>query len=135
RRRRNQTKQRARERRSSVSQPGSRQAERGRGLTGSRRARGSRSLPGSRARPGEGEGHDEPEAKGPRGTTWDRALRLLAVRDRSRRELQRRLLMAGFDAEAVEETLERLESAGVIDDRRFAHAAGEHQTTVRLAGR
>jgi regulatory protein len=60
---------------------------------------------------------------------------LLAVRDRSRREVERRLLMAGFDAAAVEETLERLGTAGLIDDRRFAQAVVQHQTNVRLAGR
>jgi regulatory protein len=43
--------------------------------------------------------------------------------------------MAGFDADAVDETLERLEAAGLVDDRRFAHALVEHHTAVRLAGR
>jgi regulatory protein len=113
-------------------------------LTGSRRARGSRSLPGSRARPGEGEGlkgedgaaaEGASEKGGPRGTAWDRALRLLSVRDRSRREIERRLVMAGFPASDVEDTLRRLDSAGLVDDRRFARAVVEHQTRNRLAGR
>jgi regulatory protein len=112
-------------------------------LTGSRRARGSRSLPGSRARPGEGEGLEddslvagETMAKsGPRGRAWDRALRLLSVRDRSRREMERRLLMAGFAPSDVEHTLERLDSVGLINDGRFARAVVEHETGNRLAGR
>jgi len=107
-------------------------------LTGSRRARGSRPLLGSRARPEEGKGLAAGEAVeegGPRGTAWDRALRLLSVRDRSRREIERRLLMDRFEPAAVQETLERLESAGLIDDERFAVAVVEHQTKNRLAGR
>jgi regulatory protein len=113
-------------------------------LTGSWRARGSRSLPGSRARPGEGEdlggasaAPSQPAGGGdkPRGTPWDRALRLLSVRDRSRRELERRLLMAGFEEAEVQGALERLESAGLVDDRRFARTLAEHQTGARLAGR
>ena len=113
-----------------MSQPGPGQADRGRGLTGSRTARGSASLPGLRARPGEGEG---PPRR--RGTARDRALRLLGVRDRSRRELERRLLQAGFEPEEVTEALDGLEEAGLVDDERFARAVVEHHTANRLAGR
>ena len=99
-------------------------------MTGSREARGSGPLPGSRARPGEGEG-----PRRPRGTARDRALRLLSVRDRSRRELERRLLQIGFEAEEVTEALDRLQQAGLIDDERFARAMVEHETSNRLSGR
>lgn len=112
-----------------MSPPGSRQAERGRGLTGTGAARGSGSLPGSRARPGEGEGPQ------PRGTARDRALRLLSVRDRSRRELERRLHQIGFQPEEVAEALDRLQEAGLVDDERFAQAVVEHETSKRLSGR
>jgi len=57
------------------------------------------------------------------------------VRERSRRELERRLLMAGFDRPDVHDVLERLEATGLVDDGRFARALVEHQLTVRLSGR
>jgi regulatory protein len=60
---------------------------------------------------------------------------LLGVRDRSRRELQRRLLQAGFDREDVDRTLDRLAVAGLIDDERFAAAVVEHAMTARPSGR
>ncbi len=50
------------------------------------------------------------------------ALRLLAVRPRSRTELRRRLRGAGIGEEVVEETLERLAEQGYLDDRAFAEA-------------
>lgn len=65
----------------------------------------------------------------------ERALRLLAVRPRSRRELRDRLLRAGFETAEVDEELERLESVGLIDDERFAREFTEHQLGARLAGR
>jgi regulatory protein len=63
---------------------------------------------------------DGPATKKPRGTAKDRALGLLAVRWRSRRELERRLRAAGFEAEQVDAALSDLERAGLIDDDRFA---------------
>jgi regulatory protein len=48
------------------------------------------------------------------------ALRLLEVRDRSRRELATRLREKGFAAEEIEPLLERLVETGLVDDRRFA---------------
>ena len=60
------------------------------------------------------------EVKRARGTAKDRALGLLAVRWRSRRELQTRLRAAGFDDDEVTAALEDLERAGLIDDDRFA---------------
>ncbi len=71
----------------------------------------------------------------PRGTARDRALRLLTVRARSRREIEDRLLWAGFDPSEVADALDGLEGAGLIDDRRLAQAVVEHAVTVRLAGR
>ena len=65
----------------------------------------------------------------------ERALRLLSVRPRSRRELGSRLLLAGFEAEAVREELDRLEAVGLLDDASFARAVAEHQVKVRHAGR
>src|SRR2546423_8251380 len=70
----------------------------------------------------------------PRGTAKDRALRLLGVRDRSRRELEVRLLRAGFEPYDVDRALEDLAAAGLIDDERFAAAVVEHAMSNRMAG-
>jgi len=55
---------------------------------------------------------------------WQRALRLLAARERSVAELATRLRDAGGTNEAVDAVLERLRARGYLDDRRVAeHAA------------
>src|SRR2546423_13290433 len=71
----------------------------------------------------------------PRGTAKDRALRLLGVRDRSRRELERRLLRAGFEPDEIAAALDDLTAVGLIDDERFAGAVVHHARSGRLAGR
>jgi regulatory protein len=65
----------------------------------------------------------------------ERALGLLAVRARSRRELERRLLQAGFEASEVDDVLERLERVGLIDDAAFARQLAEQAFGVKRAGR
>lgn len=65
----------------------------------------------------------------------ERALRLLSVRPRSRRELEIRLLRAGFAVEEVSEELGRLEAVGLIDDEGFAREFALHQLDGRGAGR
>jgi regulatory protein len=65
----------------------------------------------------------------------ERALGLLAVRPRTRQELERRLLQAKFPAEEVEDVLERLERVELIDDRAFAEQFAQHQFVVKHAGR
>jgi regulatory protein len=62
-------------------------------------------------------------------------LGLLAVRARSRRELERRLLQAGFDAVEVEDVLVRLERVGLIDDEAFARQVAQHAFGVKRAGK
>src|SRR5262245_25483743 len=74
-------------------------------------------------------------ASGKRRDMHDRALGLLAVRQRSRTELQRRLLGAGFDAQEVAAERLRLEDVGLIDDRAFARAVVEHAVRARGEGR
>ena len=64
----------------------------------------------------------------------ERALGLLAVRPRSRHELERRLLQAGFDAHEVGDVLERLEAVGLIDDEAFARALAEQAFGARRSG-
>ena len=70
----------------------------------------------------------------PRGSAKDRALGLLAVRWRSRVELERRLRAAGFDAEEVGSAIEDLEGAGLVDDARFARELVADRAGRRLAG-
>lgn len=50
----------------------------------------------------------------------DRALRWLALRDRSSREVTDRLRAAGFDADTVSETVAWLQGLGYLDDARFS---------------
>jgi regulatory protein len=64
----------------------------------------------------------------------DRALGLLAVRPRSRRELERRLLGARFDPDEVEDVLVRLERVGLVDDEAFARQFAEHRFGSRKEG-
>lgn len=65
----------------------------------------------------------------------ERALGLLAVRPRTRRELETRLLRAGFEPEEVRDELARLEEVGLVDDERFAEAFAEHAVSGRLEAR
>jgi regulatory protein len=65
----------------------------------------------------------------------ERALRLLAVRPRTRRELQTRLLHAGFESDEVAAELDRLQEVGLVDDARFAAEFVEHALDRRLEGR
>jgi regulatory protein len=65
----------------------------------------------------------------------ERALGLLAVRARSRRELERRLLQAGFDGTEIADVLERLEHVGLVDDEAFAAQVVEHAFGVKRSGR
>jgi regulatory protein len=65
----------------------------------------------------------------------ERALRLLAVRPRSRRELESRLRHAGFEAAEVSSELDRLEEVGLLDDAAFARELADHHLTVRGSGR
>ena len=70
-------------------------------------------------------------SRGKRKDIHERALGLLAVRQRSRRELERRLVQAGFEADAVADELERLEQVGLLDDEAFARAVVESRMGFR----
>lgn len=65
----------------------------------------------------------------------DRALGLLAVRQRSRRELRDRLVRAGYPQEEVDLELATLEEVGLIDDDAFARAVTERALERRPQGR
>ena len=71
------------------------------------------------------------EARGKRRDVHERALGLLAGRQRSRRELERRLVQAGFEPDEVAEELERLEQVGLLDDEAFARAVVESRMGFR----
>lgn len=77
---------------------------------------------------GSGDRGDRPSK---RKDLHERALGLLAVRQRSRRELERRLVQAGFEPDAVEGELGRLEQVGLIDDAAFAAAVVESRMGAR----
>lgn len=69
---------------------------------------------------------DGPDAD-PIAVAREIALRLLGVRDRTRRELEQALAKRRVPAEAAGEVLNRLTEVGLIDDRRFATAAFDAQ--------
>jgi regulatory protein len=71
----------------------------------------------------------------PEARAKDRALRLLAVRWRSREELRDRLLRAGFHPSEIEPAIEELETAGLVDDERFARELVAHERGRRGSGR
>ncbi|MEA2580658.1 MAG: regulatory protein [Actinomycetota bacterium] len=73
------------------------------------------------------------QAKNPKDCR-ERALGLLAVRPRSRQELERRLSAAGFERREVADVLGRLEGVGLIDDLSFAQQLAAHHLENRKSG-
>jgi regulatory protein len=65
----------------------------------------------------------------------ERAGRLLAVRARSERELDRRLRGAGFAEETVAAALGRLRALGLVDDADFARRWVEERAASKGLGR
>jgi regulatory protein len=59
------------------------------------------------------------------GRAWDRAIRLLAARDRSEQEIRSRLAAAGEPATSIAATVHRLRQRRYLDDRRFALGLAE----------
>lgn len=57
-----------------------------------------------------------------RWTAHDAALRLLSYRPRSERELEQRLRLRGIAGDAVDEEIERLRGAGLLNDEAFAQS-------------
>ncbi len=57
-----------------------------------------------------------------RWTAHDAALRLLSYRPRSERELGQRLRLRGITGDVVDEEIERLRGAGLLDDEAFAQS-------------
>lgn len=63
------------------------------------------------------------------------ALRLLSHRPRSEKEMKTRLGMRGFPPDAVEAEIERLRSAGLLDDSKFAAAWVEDRKRLAPRGK
>ncbi len=63
------------------------------------------------------------------------ALRMLANRSRSESEMRTRLKMRGFEPGAVDEEIDRLRSAGLLNDAQFAHAWVEDRKRLAPRGR
>ena len=63
--------------------------------------------------------------------TYDRALRLLAARGRSVRELRRRLVMAKEPEAHVDAAIRRLEAMGALDDDEYARQVARSQMLGR----
>jgi regulatory protein len=56
----------------------------------------------------------------PENRAYEKALRLLTVRSRTRKELKQRLVAERFSDKVAEQVLDRLVAAGLIDDKKFA---------------
>lgn len=65
----------------------------------------------------------------------ERALRLLAARERTTSELLKRLLEDGYDEATSRATVERLADTGLVNDERFAEAMARSLIVSRGLGR
>ena len=63
------------------------------------------------------------------------ALKLLGLRNHSRRELERKLLKKGYGAESIAEVVEKLTSRGVLDDRAFGIELIRSRSNRKPAGK
>jgi regulatory protein len=54
------------------------------------------------------------------GLAYEKALRLLTVRGRTRKELKQRLVAERYSDKVAEHVLDRLANIGLIDDKKFA---------------
>jgi regulatory protein len=78
---------------------------------------------------------EELDAAEMRVLAHESALRLLASRPRSEKETRTRLAMRGFAPAAIDEQIERLTRAGLLDDQNFARAWVEDRKRVAPRGR
>jgi regulatory protein len=63
------------------------------------------------------------------------ALKLLGLRNHSRKELERKLIKKGYGAENIEPVLEKLANRGVLDDRVFAMELVKSRSRRKPAGK
>ncbi|MCD8175195.1 MAG: recombination regulator RecX [Phascolarctobacterium sp.] len=66
---------------------------------------------------------------------YDCALTILSYKDRSGREMMKKLLENGADVEIAEAVVERLRKEGLIDERRYAISVYRSWLKKRLYGR
>ena len=78
---------------------------------------------------------EQVEQEEQRWTAHEAALRLLSHRPRSERELGQRLRLRGLDADVVEDEIERLRKAGLLDDEAFARLWVEDRQLSAPRGR
>lgn len=67
--------------------------------------------------------------------TYDCALNLMSFRDHSHKELSQKLTRRGAKKEQVEESLEKLEEYGILNDERYAQRIYEAWLAKRVYGR
>ena len=67
--------------------------------------------------------------------TYQKALHFLSFRPRSSAEVRQNLSKRGISEPLIEETLDRLQSTGQIDDEAFARAWVENRNTFRPRGK
>ncbi len=65
----------------------------------------------------------------------ERALTLLDYRQRSKAEITRRLTLAGFAGDIIEEVMARLKSLGLVDDAQFSKSWVDHRLTGKPMGK
>jgi len=68
------------------------------------------------------------------GKAGESALRLLAVRDHSLREMERKLAVRGFTAGEITDALKGLKAHGYLDDFRYARRQAAFLTREKLFG-
>jgi regulatory protein len=71
------------------------------------------------------------QAEDARESTYQKALHFLSFRPRSSQEVRQNLIKRGCDETLVEETLGRLQNAGLVNDEDFARAWVENRSTFR----
>lgn len=77
----------------------------------------------------------ELEVQEQRVAAHEAALRLLAHRPRSEREMRTRLALRGVAPEVIDAEIERLERAGLLDDEKFAQSWVEDRKRTAPRGR
>jgi regulatory protein len=70
-----------------------------------------------------------------RSDAYMKAIRFLGTRPRTEKEVQTKLLSAGYEHPIIEETLRRLSEQSYIDDRQFAKLWTEHRIQSQRKGK
>jgi regulatory protein len=70
-----------------------------------------------------------------RSDAYMKAIRFLGTRPRTEKEVQTKLLSAGYEQPVIEETLRRLSEQSYIDDRQFAKLWTEHRIQSQRKGK